>query len=70
MSEKAAKAIQKMPDTKKPALEAEEVAADMIAQNENAFNERISQLVANDPTASRIQGRLEVLRGLNAQINS
>ena len=66
MSEK----VTKMPDTKKPALEAEDVTVDMIAQNENAFNERISQLVANDPTASRIQGRLEVLRGLNAQINS
>jgi len=70
MSEKAAKAIQKMPDTKKPALEAEEVAVDMIAQNENALNERLAQLMANDPTASRIQGRLEVLRGLNSQINS
>jgi len=66
MSDKVAK----MPDTKKPALEAEEVAADMIAQNENALNERLAQLMANDPTASRIQGRLEVLRGLNSQINS
>jgi len=66
MSEKVAK----MPDTKKPALEAEEVAVDMIAQNENALNERLAQLMANDPTASRIQGRLEVLRGLNSQINS
>jgi hypothetical protein len=66
MSEK----VTKMPDTKKPALEAEEVAVDMITQNENALNERLAQLVANDPTASRIQGRLEVLRGLNLQINS
>ena len=66
MSDKVAK----MPDTKKPALEAEEVAVDMITQNENALNERLAQLVANDPTASRIQGRLEVLRGLNLQINS
>jgi len=66
MSDKVAK----MPDTKKPALEVEEVAVDMIAQNENALNERLAQLMANDPTASRIQGRLEVLRGLNSQINS
>ena len=66
MSEK----VTKMPDTKKPALEAEEVAVDMITQNENALNERLAQLAANDPTASRIQGRLEVLRGLNLQINS
>ena len=57
--------VTKMPDAKKPALEAEEVAVDMITQNENALNERLAQLVANDPTASRIQGRLEVLRGLN-----
>ena len=66
MSEK----VTKMPDTKKPAPEAEEVAVDMITQNENALNERLAQLVANDPTASRIQGRLEVLRGLNLQVNS
>ena len=66
MSEK----VTKMPDTKKPAPEAEEVAVDMITQNENALNERLAQLMANDPTASRIQGRLEVLRGLNLQINS
>jgi|TARA_R110000744_G_scaffold18200_1_gene49031 hypothetical protein len=62
--------ITKMPDTKKPALEVEDVTSDMIAQNEAALNERLAQLIANDPTASRIQGRLEVLRGLNAQLNS
>ena len=66
MSEK----VTKMPDTKKPALEVEDVTSDMIAQNEAALNERLAQLIANDPTASRIQGRLEVLRGLNAQLNS
>ena len=66
MSEK----VTKMPDTKKPALEVEDVTADMIAQNESVLNERLAQLIANDPTASRIQGRLEVLRGLNSQINS
>ena len=62
--------ITKMPDTKKPALEVEDVTSDMIAQNEAALNERLAQLIANDPTASRIQGRLEVLRGLNTQLNS
>tara|TARA_R110000737_G_scaffold280577_2_gene287219 strand:+ start:307 stop:507 length:201 start_codon:yes stop_codon:yes gene_type:complete len=62
--------VTKMPDTKKPALEVEDVTSDMIAQNEAALNERLAQLIANDPTASRIQGRLEVLRGLNAQLNS
>ena len=62
--------ITKMPDTKKPALEVEDVTSDMIAQNEAALNERLAQLIANDPTASRIQGWLEVLRGLNAQLNS
>ena len=66
MSDKVAK----MPDAKKPALEIEDVTEDMIAQNEIALNERLAQLIANDPTASRIQGRLEVLRGLNSQINS
>ena len=66
MSEK----VTKMPDTKKPALEVEDVTADMIAQNESVLNERLAQLIANDPTASRIQGRLEVLRGLNTQLNS
>ena len=66
MSEK----VTKMPDTKKPALEVEDVTADMIAQNESVLNERLAQLIANDPTASRIQGRLEVLRGLNSQLNS
>ena len=66
MSEK----VTKMPDTKKPALEVEDVTSDMIAQNEAALNERLAQLIANDPTASRIQGRLEVLRGLNSQLNS
>ena len=66
MSEK----VTKMPDTKKPALEVEDVTSDMIAQNEAALNERLAQLIANDPTASRIQGRLEVLRGLNTQLNS
>ena len=66
MSDKVAK----MPDTKKPALEVEDVTADMIVQNEVALNERLAQLIANDPTASRIQGRLEVLRGLNTQLNS
>ena len=66
MSEK----VTKMPDTKKPALEVEDVTVDMIAQNESALNERLAQLIANDPTASRIQGRLEVLRGLNTQLNS
>ena len=62
--------VTKMPDTKKPALEVEDVTMDMIAQNEIALNERLAQLIANDPTASRIQGRLEVLRGLNSQLNS
>ena len=62
--------ITKMPDTKKPALEVEDVTSDMIAQNEAALNERLAQLIANDPTASRIQGRLEVLRGLNTQLSS
>tara|TARA_R110002020_G_scaffold389567_1_gene600181 strand:+ start:358 stop:558 length:201 start_codon:yes stop_codon:yes gene_type:complete len=62
--------ITKMPDAKKPALEVEDVTSDMIAQNEAALNERLAQLIANDPTASRIQGRLEVLRGLNSQLNS
>ena len=62
--------VTKLPDTKKPALEVEDVTSDMIAQNEAALNERLAQLIANDPTASRIQGRLEVLRGLNAQLNS
>ena len=62
--------VTKMPDTKKPALEVEDVTSDMIAQNEAALNERLAQLIANDPTASRIQGRLEVLRGLNSQLNS
>ena len=66
MSDKVAK----MPDTKKPALEIEDVTEDMISQNEIALNERLAQLIANDPTASRIQGRLEVLRGLNTQLNS
>ena len=66
MSEK----VTKMPDTKKPELEVEDVTVDMIAQNEAALNERLAQLIANDPTASRIQGRREVLRGLNAQLNS
>ena len=66
MSEKVAKT----PDTKKPALEIEDVTEDMIAQNESALNERLAQLIAHDPTASRIQGRLEVLRGLNTQLNS
>jgi len=59
MSEKVAK----MPDTKKPAPEANGVA-DELATNEQAFQERISQLIANDPTASRLQGRLEILRSL------
>ena len=66
MSEK----VTKMPDTKKPALEVEDVTADMIVQNEVALNERLAQLIANDPTASRIQGRLEVLKGLNTQLSS
>jgi len=66
MSDKVAK----MPDTKKPALEVEDVTVDMIAQNESALNERLAQLIANDPTASRIQGRLEILRGIREIIEA
>tara|TARA_Y100000593_G_scaffold77059_1_gene142548 strand:- start:2208 stop:2408 length:201 start_codon:yes stop_codon:yes gene_type:complete len=53
----------------KPALESENVMND-IATNENALQERIAQLVSSDPLASRIQGRLEILRGIREIIEA
>ena len=63
MSEKVAK----MPKNENPAPEANGVA-DELATNEQAFQERIGQLIANDPTASRLQGRLEILRSLGTTV--
>ena len=53
----------------KSALDPEELAND-IANNESTLQERIAQLIGADPTASRIQGRLEVLRGLREIIEA
>ena len=66
MTEKAAE----LPtNDSKPALESEDIMND-IATNENALQERIAQLVSSDPLASRIQGRLEILRGIREIIES
>ena len=57
--------VTELPTKEKPAPESNGVA-DELAANEQAFQERVAQLIASDPTASRIQGRLEILRSLGA----
>ena len=52
-----------------PALESEDVMND-IATNESALQERIAQLISTDPLSSRIQGRLEILRGIREIIEA
>ena len=60
--------VAEMPKNNKAAVEVADIEQD-IANNESTFQERIAQLIANDPTASRLQGRLEILRGLHSQLN-
>ena len=55
--------VAELPTKEKPAPESNGVA-DELAANEQAFQERVAQLIASDPTASRLQGRLEILRSL------
>ena len=57
--------VAEMPKKENPAPENNGVA-DELAANEQAFQERVAQLISNDPTASRLQGRLEILRSLGA----
>ena len=60
--------VAEMPKNNKAAVEVADIEQD-IANNESTFQERIAQLIANEPTASRLQGRLEILRGLHSQLN-
>ena len=60
--------VAEMPKNNKAAVEVADIEQD-IANNESTFQERIAQLIANEPTAARLQGRLEILRGLHSQLN-
>ncbi len=60
--------VAEMPKNNKAAVEVADIEQD-IANNESTFQERIAQLIANESTASRLQGRLEILRGLHSQLN-